>query len=187
MTTTWKKKSTIEPNPIGIDRETVEDLAPGLDAILASMFVLFHQYQKHHWLVEGPQFRDLHHFLQEGYEQVHKACDQVAERMTALGLVPTSSPTALAETSFIEHEPEGIYRIRDMIDRDREAEGMLARRMREVIATCTNHGDYGTETLLKKLLLKTEDRAHHLDHFLGEDSLALGFVEHELKPEPAGG
>ena len=25
-------------------------------------------------------------------------------------------------------------------------------------------------------LLKTEDRAHHLDHYLGDDSLGLGLI-----------
>jgi len=59
------------------------------------------------------------------------------------------------------------------IERDREAEGTIAGRLRETIAVCTRLGDYGTEALLKKILLAAEDRAHPLDHFLRDDPLGL--------------
>jgi len=169
----WRPAGAIEPNPIHLGDEAVKAIVPELDEHLAAIFVLFHQYQKHHWLVEGPQFRDIHLFLEEGYTKLHKHADDIAERMTAIGGIPTSSPSKMAKLAYVEHEPEGIYRIRDMLERDRAAEGEIARRLRETIKLCTEHGDFGTETLLKKILLKVEDRAHHLDHFLGEDSLGL--------------
>ena len=103
----WKTKDTIEDNPIGLPKDVTSMLIPELDRHQASLFVLFHQYQKHHWLVEGPQFRDLHHFLQESYEAVHKQVDMIAERMTALGGIPTSHPAELVKVSYVEHEPEG--------------------------------------------------------------------------------
>ncbi|MEO1009487.1 MAG: DNA starvation/stationary phase protection protein DpsA [Planctomycetota bacterium] len=171
--TPWRPQDMIEDNPIHLAEDAVRAIAPELDKHLAATFVLFHQYQKHHWLVEGPQFRDIHIFLEDGYNELHKYADMIAERMTAIGGIPTSSPSNMAELSYIEHEPEGVFRIRDMLSRDREAEGEMARRLRETIRLCTEHGDFGTETLLKKTLLKVEDRAHHLDHFLGEDSLGL--------------
>lgn len=173
-TTAWKPKNELEGNPIGIDDEIVARIAPRLDEHLASLFTLFHQYQKHHWLVEGPQFRDIHVYLEESYNAVHAQADAVAERMTALGAVPTSGPVAQSELSYVEHEPEGVFRLRDMLGRDRDAEGEIARRLRDTIPLCTKLGDYGTETMLKQLLLQVEDRAHHLDHYLGDDSLGLG-------------
>lgn len=173
MSKVWKSKDELEGNPIGLPRTTAEAIAPGLDEHLASLFTLFHQYQKHHWFVEGPQFRDIHVYLEESYNAVHAACDEIAERMTALGAIPTSAPSQQAQISYIEHEPEGIFRIRDMLERDRAAEGDIAARLRKTIGVCTEHQDYGTETLLKKILLEVEDRAHHLDHFLGDDSLGL--------------
>ena len=171
--TAWRPANEIEENPIKLPRSAASEIIPHLDRHLSSFFVLFHQYQKHHWLVEGPQFRDIHHLLEESYNEVHKQLDAIAERITAIGGVPTSSPTAQAELAYIEHEPEGIFRIRDMLDRDRNAEGMIAVSLRETIKLCTSHEDFGTETLLKGILLRVEDRAHHLDHFLGEDSLGL--------------
>ncbi len=170
----WKPQSAVEANPIGLSTEVVRNIAPKLDEHVASLFTLFHQYQKHHWLVEGPQFRDIHVFLEEAYNEVHLQVDAIAERMTALGAVPTSSPAQQSEVSYIEHEPEGVFRLRDMLERDRDAECTIAQRLRETIDLCTKAGDYGSETLLKQVLLKVEDRAHHLDHYLGDDSLGLG-------------
>ena len=173
-TTVWKPRTELESNPIGLDRDVVASIAPHLDRHVASLFVLFHQYQKHHWLVEGPQFRDIHVFLEESYNDVHAQIDAVAERMTALGGIPTCSPARQADLSYVDHEPEGVFRLRDMLERDRDAEGTIAAKLRQTIEICTKLGDYGTETLLKQVLLKVEDRAHHLDHYLGDDSLGLG-------------
>lgn len=171
--TPWRSPDFIEENPINLPEEAAKKIIPELDAHLASFFVLFHQYQKHHWLVEGPQFRDIHHFLEDNYNVVHEQLDAIAERVTAIGGVPTSSPASQAKLAYIEHEPEGVFRIRDMLERDRTAEGHIAAKLRSTIRLCTEHGDFGSETLLKGILLKVEDRAHHLDHFLGEDSLGM--------------
>jgi len=172
--TAWKPKNELESNPIGMSRETVGKVAPLLDAHMCALFTLFHQYQKHHWLVEGPQFRDIHVYLETSYNEVHADVDAIAERMTALGAVPTCSPSQQAEKSYVEHEPEGIFRLRHMLERDRDAEGTIAQKLRTTITECTKLGDYGTETLLKEVLLRAETRAHHLDHYLGDDSLGLG-------------
>ena len=179
--TPWRPKTEIEENPINLSKDAAKAIIPELDRHLASFFVLFHQYQKHHWLVEGPQFRDIHLFLEEGYNEIHRQLDAIAERITAIGGVPTSSPAAQADLAYIEHEPEGIFRIGDMLARDREYEGLVAGNLRKTIKLCTANEDFGTETLLKGILLKVEDRAHHLDHFLGEDSLGMA-----LKAETAG-
>jgi DNA-binding ferritin-like protein len=159
---------------VGLDDDTVEQLIPKLDAIQCTLWTLYHQYQKHHWLVEGPQFRDLHHFFEESYEEVHTYLDRVAERMTALGGIPTSQPANIADRSIVDHEPEGTYRIRQMMEHDLAAERTLATALRDTIQLARDLGDPGTERTVKKVLTKVEDRAHHLDHFLGDDSLEHG-------------
>jgi starvation-inducible DNA-binding protein len=172
--TVWKHQSELESNPIGLSREAVAAVAPQLDQHVASLFTLFHQYQKHHWLVQGPQFRDIHVCLEEAYNEVHLQVDAIAERMTALGAIPACSPVRQSEVSYIEHEPEGVFRLRDMLERDQDAESTIAQKLRRSIEQCAKLGDYGSETLLRQILLKVEDRAHHLDHYLGNDSLGRG-------------
>lgn len=172
----WKEKSQMEGNPIGISSGVASLLVPKLDAHLASLFIQFHQYQKHHWLVEGPQFRDLHLFFQEAYDEVHKEADMMAERITALGGIPTSNPVDQAEVAYIEHEPEGAFRIRDMMKRDMDNEGQIAVQLRDTIESARELGDPGTAHMLTEILLEVEDRAHHVDHFLGDDSLEISTV-----------
>ena len=65
--TPWRAPDAVEANPIGLDREVVEQILPKLDALQATMWTLYHQYQKHHWLVEGPQYMDLHRFFEACY------------------------------------------------------------------------------------------------------------------------
>ncbi|MBW7907096.1 MAG: DNA starvation/stationary phase protection protein [Phycisphaerae bacterium] len=170
----WKPKDHVESNPIHLPKEAVSKLLPQLDRHLASLFVLFHQYQKHHWLVEGPQFHDLHIVLGQSYDEVHKQVDAVAERITALGGIPTSGPAEIARLAYVQHEPEGAFRIRQMLELDRAHEGTIAAELRKTIRQAFELGDFGTETLLRRVLVEVEDRAHHLDHFLGGDSLEAG-------------
>ena len=170
----WKEPGTLEGNPIGLERTATSKMVKELDAHLASFFVLYHQYLKHHWLVEGPQFRDLHLFLGEHYAEVEKQADMIAERITALGGIPTCDPVAQAKLAYVAHEPEGTFRIRTSLELDRAHEGTAAQRMRTTIKLAQKLGDYGSEHLLKGILLEVEDRAHHLDHFLGQDSLEIG-------------
>lgn len=170
----WKPKATLENNPIGLPKHVTAKLIPELDEHLASFFVLFHQYQKHHWLVEGPQFKDLHLFLGELYEEVHKQADRIAERITALGGIPTSNPVEQAKIAYLSHEPEGAFRIRPMLELDRAHEGEIAKHLRKTYQLAERLCDFGTAHLIEEILLDTEDRAHHLDHFLGTDSLERG-------------
>ncbi len=172
----WRPQQMIEDNPVGLDEEATEELIPKLDEIQCTLWTLYHQYHKHHWLVEGPQFRDMHLFFEEHYQEIHKYVDSIAERITALGGIPTSSPAKQAELSHVEHEPEGTYRLRSMLEHDREAERILSVLVRETIDVALEHGDHGTKRELEKVLTKAEDRAHHIDHFLGEDTLEYGLT-----------
>jgi len=172
----WRPQQMIEENPVGLSEEAVQDLIPKLDEIQCTLWTLYHQYHKHHWLVEGPQFRDMHLFFEENYEEVHEYVDRIAERVTALGGIPTSSPVQQAELSHVEHEPEGTYRLRTMLEHDLQAERTLATLVRETIDVALEHGDHGTKRELEKVLTKAEDRAHHIDHVLGEDTLELGLT-----------
>jgi starvation-inducible DNA-binding protein len=168
-----------EGNPVGLSREACEAIGPELDRHLAAFAVLYHQYHKHHWLVKGPQFRDLHLFLEEHYEEIHKHFDMIAERLTAVGFVPTCGPAAQEKLAYIRHEPEGYFPVRDMLELDVLAEGTVCVRLRETIDLCTKHGDHGTRRLLETILLAAEDRAHHLEHFLEDDTLEIGNIASE--------
>jgi starvation-inducible DNA-binding protein len=167
-------RSKTGENPVGLPKKTVEKLLPELDAHVASLFVSLHQLQKHHWLVEGPQFRDLHLYLNEAYSEAHQAADKIAERMTVLGGVPTAGPTAQAKLAYLTHEEEGQPPVREMLAADLGHATETAKKLRETARLARDAGDLGTEHLLMELLLEVEERAHHLDHYLQDDSLEDG-------------
>ena len=168
---TTQAVGTIEHNPIGLDQSVTGQIVKALDADLSALIAQFHQYYKHHWLVKGPQFRELHLFFQDQYEQVQKHFDAIAERITMLGGVPTSSMEKEVQQSFIASEEEGDHPIREMVMKDLKDEALIATSLRKSIDLCIRHKDWGTEYLLKKVLYHCENRAHELDHFLANDSL----------------
>lgn len=158
-------------NPVGLDQAVAEKMGKALDRHLSSMLVLYQQYHKHHWLVEGPQFRDLHLFFEEHYNELHEIYDQFAERLTVLGVFPTTHPTNVVKLSYIEHEPEGLFSVRDMLLNDLEAEKKLATELRKTFKEAIESGDVATSYLVQETTFKTEDRAQHLQHFLEDDTL----------------
>ena len=171
-----REKSEYEGNPVGLSDNTAKVMARELDRHLASFITLFNQYHKHHWMVEGPQFRDLHLFFEDHYTQLHEQYDAIAERLTVMGYCPTCHPKKQLELSYIDHEEEGVFRIREMLAKDMDDEKNLAIELRKTIKLAMQHEDFATKALLEGILIKTEDRCHHIEHFLGEDGLSIGMI-----------
>ncbi len=171
-----RKQKDYDGNPVGLPKEVAEEVANLLDRHLSAHFILYQQYHKHHWLVEGPQFRDLHLFFEENYDQVHETYDALAERLTVMGYAPTCHPANMVKLSYLDHEEEGVFRIRDMLKRDMAAEKQIAIELRKSIKKVFELNDFATKKMLEGFLFETEDRAHHIEHFLGEDTLAVGLT-----------
>lgn len=166
-----QKPSVVRENPFGLPHETASQVVDMLNDDLASMFTLYHQYHKHHWIVEGAQFLELHLLLEEHYTQLHDQFDAVAERIVALGGLPVTGPADIQKRSYVEHETEEMFDLRDMLDHDVDAESTLAENMREHIRLSNSLGDYGSENLLKTILEAGEKRAAFLEKHLMRESL----------------
>jgi DNA-binding ferritin-like protein len=165
-----------EGNPVGLSEKACSEMREHLDRHLAAFWLQYAQYHKHHWLVEGPQFRDIHLFLEENYNELHEHLDAIAERITLLGFSPTTRLENYVNLAYVEQEPEGVYRIRDGIQLDMKNEKTIATELRKSIKRALELEDFGTKKLLEDMLFRAEDRAHHCEHFLGEDSLSVGFL-----------
>ena len=155
-------------NSIKLKGEGAKQVSDALNSDVASLFMLFHQYQKHHWVAEGPQFRDLHILLEEHYTATQLQADAFAERVVTLGGVPVSGPTAQLERGYVTEEPEGILDLRQMLSNDVKANQQILVKLREHIELARKLGDYGSETLIKRHLreqeLRTQDLMHMLEH-----------------------
>lgn len=166
----------IANNPIGLDKEVVNSVGEGLNIALASFQALYLQYQKHHFVVEGSEFYSLHEYFQESYEAVQGHAHDLGERLNGLGGTPVASFSKLAEFCCFAPEDDGIFNCRQMIENDLGAEKAIIDLIRRQAAQAESIGDRATRYLYEQILLATEERAFHLDHFLAKDSLTLGFI-----------
>lgn len=168
-----QKADTVEENPVRLDQEKAEQVIDALNTDLADAYVLYHQLHKHHWNVEGAEHLPIHRFLQEAYEDVEEAADDIAERIQALGGVPHASMQALSDAATVEPEDEDVYDIRTSFENDLEMYGGIIESYREHIELVEGLGDFATSEMLREQLVDLEEHAHIIDHYLEDDTLVL--------------
>ena len=163
----------VADNVLLLEKSITEPVCEGLNLALASFQGLYVQYQKHHFVVEGAEFYSLHQFFEEGYTATREHVHDIGERLDGLGGVPVASFTKLAELCCFEQEPDGVYNCRTMVENDLKAEQAILQVLRRQAAQAESLGDRATRYLYEGILLKTEERAYHLGHFLANDTLVM--------------
>ena len=164
---------TVEENPVRLDEEKAAEIVDALNTDLANAYVLYHQLHKHHWNVEGAEHLPIHRWLQEAYEDVEAAADELAERLQSIGGIPHASMTALAAAATVEPEDEDVYDIRTSLANDLAMYGDIIEGYREHIALAESLGDYATSEILRHHLVTLEEHAHVIAHYLEDDTLVL--------------
>ena len=161
----------VTDNAILLEKAITEPVCEGLNIALASFQGLYIQYQKHHFAVEGAEFYSLHQFFEEGYDATKGHVHDIGERLDGLGGVPVATFSKLAELCCFGQEADGIYGCRQMVENDLKAEQAIIQVLRRNAAQVESLGDRATRYLYEGILLTTEARAYHLDHFLASDTL----------------
>lgn len=156
-----------------IDEEKAEQIIDALNADLAATYVLYHQLRKHHWNVEGAEFRDLHLFLGDAAAHAEEFADELAERVQALGGVPHANPATLQAESPVEPEDEDVYDIRTSLQNDLEMYGDIIETLREHVDLAQNLGDHTSAEIVRENLVQVEEDAHHVEHYLEDDTLVV--------------
>lgn len=100
---------------IGISESDRQQIAEGLNLLLADSYTLYLQTHNFHWNVEGPQFRELHLMFEEHYNELAIAVDDIAERIRTLGFAAPGTYKAFAKLSSIE-EIDGVPEAGQMVD-----------------------------------------------------------------------
>lgn len=84
------------------------DVVKGLERAVANAYALTIKTHAYHWNVQGPTFYGLHKMLQEQYEDLFPAIDELAERMRALGsFAPGGLESFKSLTAVSEPKPGG--------------------------------------------------------------------------------
>lgn len=166
---------TVHDNCVHLEQTVTEAICDGLNTALASFQALYLQYQKHHFVVKGSEFYMIHNWFQESADAVRGHVHDVGERLDGLGGVPVASFDRLKELCCFTPEPDGIFTARQMLEHDLAAEQALIDLLRRLAGQAESLGDRATRHLCETMLLETEERAYHNEHFLAADSLTPAF------------
>ncbi|MCW2900461.1 MAG: hypothetical protein JWO67_2726 [Streptosporangiaceae bacterium] len=128
-----------------------------LNRILADSTILYNLYKKHHWLVRGPDFYEMHLLLDKHAEEQLKIIDLVGQRIHSLGGVAVADPRHVAEVATVPRPPDGVEQVPAMLSRLLEAHDIVIGKVREAIGNTAATRDDGTTDLLLGEVLRTNE------------------------------
>jgi starvation-inducible DNA-binding protein len=143
--------------PIALSHEARTLSCQLLNQILADSIILYNLYKKHHWLVRGPTFFQLHLLLDKHAEEQLKIIDMLAERVQTLGGVSIADPRHVAEITTIPRPPNGVEEVPAMLSRLLEAHQIIIEKVRDAIGKTAKNGDDGTNDLLMSDVLRPNE------------------------------
>ena len=101
--------------PIGLAYEARVQSCQVLNKILADSMILYSLYKKHHWLVRGHTFYQLHLLLDKHAAEQVELIDLIAERVQTLGGIAIADPRHVAEVTSIPRPPDGAEEVPAML------------------------------------------------------------------------
>ena len=128
-----QKFGTLRRLPIALPTARRRGAATALNEILADSMVLYSLYKKHHWLVSGPTFYQLHLLFDKHAEEQGELIDLLAERVQSLGGIAVGDPRHAAELTTIPRPPDGAEEVAVMIDRTLHAHEIVIEKVRAAI------------------------------------------------------
>jgi len=120
--------------PIALAHDARAQSCQLLNQILADSIILYNLYKKHHWLVRGPTFYQLHLLLDKHAEEQLKLIDLLGERVQTLGGVAIADPRHVAEVTAVPRPPDGVEEVPAMLSRLLEAHEIVIEKVRDAIA-----------------------------------------------------
>jgi starvation-inducible DNA-binding protein len=129
-----------------------------LNTVLADTVILYNLYKKHHWLIAGPTFYQLHLLFDAHAAEQLTLIDVLAERVQSLGGIAVSDPRHVAELTNITRPPNGAEAAPAMLSRLMEAHQIVIEGTRHGIEVTDENGDAGSNDLLTGDVLRTNEK-----------------------------
>jgi len=148
---------TIRLLPIALSKEARAESCRLLNEILADSMILYALYKKHHWLVAGPTFYQLHLLFDKHAEEQTEIIDLVAERVQTLGGIAVGDPRHAAELTTIDRAPDGAEDVPAMIHRTLNAHETIIEKVRDAIDKTEKNSDWGSNDLLMGDVLRRNE------------------------------
>ena len=148
---------TLRSLPIGLPDKARTSSCTALNEILADSMVLYALYKKHHWLVAGPTFYQLHLLFDKHAEEQNEIIDVLAERVQSLGGIAVGDPRHAAELTTIPRAPDGAEEVSVMIDRTLRAHETIIKKVRAAIKATEESEDWGSNDVLMSDVLRRHE------------------------------
>ena len=152
-----QRYGTVRLFPIALSHEARMESCMLLNQVLADSMILFSHYKKHHWLVRGETFYQLHLLLDKHAGEQLELIDLIAERVQTLGGVAIADPRHVAEVTAIPRPPNGAEEVPVMLSRLLEAHETIITKVRDAITVTQNNRDDGTNDLLMSDVLRRHE------------------------------
>lgn len=146
---------TVRQLPVGLSHDARVYSCERLNQCLADTQILYSLYKKHHWLMRGPTFYQLHLLLDKHAGEQLELVDVIAERVQSLGGVAVGDPRHVAEITVIPRPPDGVEEVPAMISRLLEAHETILVAAHDAAARAAEMGDDGTNDLLVSQIIRT--------------------------------
>lgn len=143
--------------PLGLSYETRLYSCQRLNQLLCDSRILYALYKKHHWLMRGATFYQLHLLFDKHAEEQNKLIDEIAERVQTLGGIAVGDPRHVAEITRIPRPPNGCEEVPAMLSRLLEAHELILTDAREAAAKAAEMGDDGTNDLIVSDIIRTNE------------------------------
>ncbi|HEY9329734.1 MAG TPA: DNA starvation/stationary phase protection protein [Streptomyces sp.] len=146
---------TVKQFPIGLSYEARMYSCQRLNKALADTQILYGLYKKHHWLMRGATFYQLHLVLDKHAGEQLELIDTIAERVQSLGGVAVGDARHVAELTSIPRPPDGVEEVPAMLARLLEAHEAILIDAHDAAARTVELGDDGTNDLLVSQVIRT--------------------------------
>ena len=134
--------------PLALAAEARMESCQLLNHVLADSMILYSLYKKHHWLVRGHTFYQLHLLVDKHADEQLELIDLIGERVQTLGGVAVADPRHVAEITTVPRPPNGAEEVPAMLSRLLEAHEIIIAKVREAITRTAANRDDGTNDLL---------------------------------------
>jgi starvation-inducible DNA-binding protein len=152
---------------IGLSDQQREGVIGILNTLLSDEYLLYTKTRNYHWNVYGPQFNDLHKFLEVQYEQLEDVVDEVAERARALGGFAFGTMAEFVQHTRLKEHPKEYPDARHMLANLLADHESLVRQLRVDLEICDEKfNDAGTTDFLTGLMERHEKMAWMFRSFL---------------------
>jgi starvation-inducible DNA-binding protein len=148
---------TVRLFPIALAHDARLQSCQILNQILADSMILYGLYKKHHWLVRGHTFYQLHLLLDKHAAEQLELIDMIAERVQTLGGIAIADPRHVAEVTRVPRPPNGCEEVPAMLSRLLEAHEIVITEVRDGVTKTAENRDDGTNDMLMSDVLRRHE------------------------------